>query len=250
MKIYLSVLLLVIGSISSPAFAALKAAELADRASVIEFAAHTKDFRYLTQLSEILADEKARGELQKLVHYYAALAAYRAAEIDEDVEFRVGILLDRCVDQGKAALKIDREYAEALALVGACHGLAAARQPLAAIVSGNFSARELKRALVLAPENPRVLLLQGITLMRRYDDEARRAQAQQSLTESLRLYADFVGLDKSDDPQWGEEHAHLWMARLAVIQGNKVAARDHLEQALILAPQFADAQREMRALGG
>ncbi|MFK8053700.1 MAG: tetratricopeptide repeat protein [Woeseiaceae bacterium] len=237
-------------TISATSGAALKSRELADKAGIIEYAAHTGDYRYLTQLSELLPEQKARGDLQKLVHYYAALAAYRAAEIDEDVEFRVGVLLDRCVEQGKAALKLDREYTEALALIGACHGLAAARQPLAAIVSGNFSARELKRAVKLSPENPRVLLLQAVTLLRRYDDDSRRMQAREFLAKSIALYAQFVDLEQSDGPQWGEEYAHLWMARLAVIQGDKVLARDHLEKALIIAPQFSAASSDLNSLGG
>lgn len=237
-------------SVSLPLAAALRPAELADRAAVIEYTAHVGDFRRLTEISEQLADETARGETQKFVHYYAALAAYRAAELDEDIEFRVGVLLDRCVEQGKAALKLDREFADGLALVAACHGLAAARQPLAAIVAGNFSAREMKRALKLAPENPRVLLLHASTLMRRYQDSDRLQQAEQSLHEALSLYQRFVDLGNPKSPQWGEEHAHLWMARLAIINGDKVLARDHLEQAVLIAPQFAAAMRELRGLGG
>ncbi|MEM7764223.1 MAG: hypothetical protein AAF290_09085 [Pseudomonadota bacterium] len=227
----------------------MKIADLRDRAAVIEYAAHVGDFRQLTQISDLLVEQTARGNLQKLVHYYSALAAYRAAEIDADVEYRVGVLLDRCVDQGKAALKLDPEFAEALALIGACHGLAAARQPLAAIVSGNFSARELKRALALAPENPRVQLLHAITLMRRYESPQRRAQAEESLGEALRLFDAFATMDDAESPQWGQEHAHLWMARLALANDDKVAARDHLEQALLIAPDFEMARVEFTSLG-
>ncbi|MEN7342140.1 MAG: hypothetical protein AAAFM81_04325 [Pseudomonadota bacterium] len=230
--------------------AAMRAAELADTEAIIEYASHVDDFRHLTQVSELLVDESARGDLQKLVHYYSALAAYRAAEIDEDIEFRVGVLLDRCIDQGKAALKIDPEYADALALMGACHGLAASRQPLSAIVSGNFSARELKRALVLEPENPRVQLLQAVTLLRRYETGVRMQQARDALARSLQLYDEFVDLEQDGGPQWGREHAHLWMARLARKDEQPALARDHLEQALLIAPQFAEATRELRDLGG
>ncbi|MEM8547359.1 MAG: hypothetical protein AAGF46_04260, partial [Pseudomonadota bacterium] len=85
----------------------MKAADFIDREAVIEHAAHTGDVAYLNTLSLTLADEKGRGRFEKLTHYYAALAAYRAAEQDEDIEFRVGVLLDRCVDEARAAWTLD-----------------------------------------------------------------------------------------------------------------------------------------------
>ncbi|MEO1420900.1 MAG: hypothetical protein AAFU66_08115, partial [Pseudomonadota bacterium] len=127
----IQLLILVLGVVlHNGATAAMKVADLKDREAIIEYASQTGDWRYLTRLSMLLADEKARGDAAPLPHYYAALAAYRAAEIDEDVELRVGVLLDRCIDQTKAALKLRPQWSEALALAGACHGLAAQRQPL------------------------------------------------------------------------------------------------------------------------
>ena len=246
---YLIPALLFASALATPAQAALKASELADRAAVIEFAAHTGDLGYLAEISEVLANEKARGDAQKLVHYYAALAAYRAAELDTDIDFRMGVLLDRCIEQGKKAIRLDREFADALALVGACHGLAASRQPLSAIIAGNFSARELKKAVSMAPENPRVLLLNGITLLRRFDDPTRLQLAREQLLAAVDAYESFADLYRPGAPGWGEEQAHFWLANVAVRLGDKVAARDHLEQALLIAPQMRAAQAQFARLG-
>lgn len=235
--------------LAAPAQAALKTSELADRAAVIEYAAHTGDLGYLTEISEVLAGESARGDAQKLVHYYSALAAYRAAELDTDIDFRMGVLLDRCIEQGKKAVRLDRTFADALALVGACHGLAASRQPLSAIIAGNFSARELKKAVSMAPENPRVLLLHGITLLRRFDDPARLELARSQLLAAVDAYESFSDLYRAGAPNWGEEQAHFWLANVAARLGDKLAARDHLEQALLIAPQMRAAQRQFASLG-
>ncbi|MEL7023756.1 MAG: hypothetical protein AAGL69_08400 [Pseudomonadota bacterium] len=234
---------------ASSASAALKVADLKDRAAVIEYASQTGDWTYLTRLSMLLADEKARGDAAPLPHYYAALAAYRAAEIDEDVELRVGVLLDRCIDQTKAALKIRPDWSEALALAGACHGLAARRQPLSALIAGNFAARELKQALVINPENPRAMLLQAVTLLRRFEDPDRVALARQLLVDAIARFEQFPSPTMDGGPTWGEEHAHFWLAHVASLNRDTSAARDHLEQALLIAPDLKIAQVSLARIG-
>lgn len=240
-----------VGIAAGPAAAAMKAPELADRAAVIQYASFTADVKRLVELSEALAAETARGELQVRVHYYSAYAAYRAAEIDDDLELRVGVLLDRCVEQARKAIKLDREYAEAHALIGACHGLAAARRPLAAIVAGNFSARELRRALSLAPANPRVLILNAVTQRRRSSDGAfRDEQAERQLTEAVRVFESSAAVGNGADPTWGEAEAHLLLAELAIARNARSDARDHVERALLIAPDYAAARKRLDALRG
>ena len=227
--------------------AALRMADLADREAVIEHATHMGDARYLAELSLELAGEKGRGAAAPLVPYYAALAAYRAAEIDDDIEFRVGVLLDRCIENARNALEIDEKFAEAMALIGACHGLAASRQPLSAIIAGNFSARELKRAIALAPENPRVRLLNAVTVLRRFEDATRRVQAKGDLETALTAY-EKPAEGQPDLPSWGEEHAHLWLAEALRRDGELQRARDHVEQARLLSPPATQVPERITAL--
>ena len=227
--------------------AALRVADLADREAVIEYAAHTGDVRYLDQISRELADEKGRGAAAALVPYYAALAAYRAAELDDDIDFRVGVLLDRCIENARRAVDIDERMAEAMALIGACHGLAASRQPLSAIIAGNFSARELKRALAIDPENPRVRLLNAITVLRRFDDASRREQARVDLVAALAAF-ERPQPGAAALPSWGEEHAHVWLAEVLRRDGDPQAARDHLEQSLLLSPPATRVPQQVTAL--
>lgn len=234
---------------SVSASAALKVADLEDQEAVIEYSAHVGDTGYLNRMSMLLADEKARGDAAPLPHYYAALAAYRAAEIDDDIELRVGVLLDRCIDQTKAALKLRPDWSEALALAGACHGLAAQRQPLSALIAGNFAARELKQALVINPENPRAMLLQAVTYLRRFEEPERIEAARQLLVESVMAFESFPPPTMDGGPTWGEEHAHYWLAKVAMLQRDKALARDHLEQALLIAPDLKLAQVSLAELG-
>jgi len=246
----IQLLILVLGVVlHNGVTAAMKVADLKDREAIIEYASQTGDWRYLTRLSMLLADEKARGDAAPLPHYYAALAAYRAAEIDEDVELRVGVLLDRCIEQTKAALKLRPQWSEALALAGACHGLAAQRQPLSALIAGNFAARELKQALVVNPENPRAKMLQAVTWLRRFEDPDRIELARQMLVEAVASFERFPNPTMEGGPTWGEEHAHYWLAYIAQLQRDKSLARDHLEQALLIAPDMKLAQVSLAEVG-
>ena len=249
MKRLLPLVLLMLLFATGDAQSALRAPDLVDREAVIEYAAQVRDVGYLSRLSESLALEKARGDAAPLPHYYAALAAYRAAEIDEDVELRVGVLLDRCLDQVREALKLRPEWPEALALAGACHGLAAQRQPLSAIIAGNFAAREHRQSLALAPENPRVLLLQAVTMLRRFEDPDRVAQAEAFLLRSVAAFGEFAPAPIAGGPSWGEEQAHYWLGYIATLRGDKVTAREHLERALLIAPEHGDARVAFAALG-
>ncbi|MEM9172507.1 MAG: hypothetical protein AAGA84_07370 [Pseudomonadota bacterium] len=247
-RVYLTIGCLWLVCTSQTVFGALKATDLADREAVILHSAYIADVAYLTTLSATLADEKARGTLQALPHYYAALAAYKAAELDEDIELRVGVLLDRCVDEARAALKIDPEFAESLALAGACHGLAAERQPLSSIISGNFSARELKKALAMAPENPRVLMLHASTQLRRYSDRTRVREAEANLRKALQMFETFAHDVAPGFPTWGEVETNRWLAKVALMRDRPAIARDFLERALLLAPQWQAAQSQLARL--
>ena len=234
-------------AVPSGAGAALSMADLADREAVIEYAAHAGDVRYLVEISRELADEKGRGAATALVPYYAALAAYRAAELDDDIDFRVGVLLDRCIENARRAVDIDDRLAEAMALIGACHGLAASRQPLSAIIAGNFSARELKRAIAIDPENPRVRMLNAVTVLRRFDDASRRSQARADLVAALAAF-ERPEPGAAPLPSWGEEHAHLWLAEVLRREGDPQGARDHLEQSLLLSPPATRVPQRVTAL--
>lgn len=239
--------ILLLAAVPAAAGAALSMADLADREAVIEHASHVGDVRYLDALSRELSEEKGRGAAAPLVPYYAALASYRAAELDDDIDFNVGVLLDRCIENARAALKIDETLADAMALIGACHGLAASRQPLSAIIAGNFSARELKRALALDPENPRVRMLNAVTLLRRFEDKTRRVQARSDLVAAISAF-ERPEPGRPELPSWGEEHAHAWLAEALRLDGDLQAARDHLEQSRLLSPPSSRVPARITAL--
>ena len=155
-------------------------------------------------------------------------------------------MLEHCVDQARAAIKLDSEFSEAFALSGACHGLAAAKQPILAVLAAALSGRHLAKARELAPENPRVLLLSAITALRRHG-EAATGLARQQLNRASVLFSEFAADEGIATAQWGEVDTHIWLGRLNAIAHQKASARDHYEQALLLAPHVL-ARAELRDL--
>ena len=104
----------------------------------------------------------------------------------------------------------------------------------------------MRRALALAPKNPRVLLLEAIEVHARSQGtapEGTLATLQQSVAafETERAGSGVV-------PSWGEAEAYTFLARDYLARGDAIAARGALEHALLMAPDFALAHRLMKRI--
>lgn len=126
--------------------------------------------------------------------------------------------------------------ATALALRGTVNGqLAGVRGALAAMRLGPRAFRQLDSAVALAPDDPRVALLNGITRLnapRAFGGGPSRGEPE--LRRAIALFARDSA--RSPLPGWGAVDAHIWRA-IALHRAEHVAeARAELERALVLAP--------------
>jgi hypothetical protein len=105
-------------------------------------------------------------------------------------------------------------------------------------MSGVRSGSQLKRALQLAPGNPRVLLLQAAA-------DSGRGNCDKALQELQQAISGFEVEQRQVDrvPAWGAAEAYELMARIHLRRGEAVAARDALERSLLLAPGYRAARR-------
>jgi tetratricopeptide (TPR) repeat protein len=153
-----------------------------------------------------------------------------------------------CVDELDRSVKADPRLADAYALQGACYGALAGIRPWKAMVHGPQSASRIEKALKLAPHNPRVVLLDGVA-----DREKPRAfggdpeRAQTKFRHAVQLFED-SGTAESGGPRWGAADAYLYVGRSLREAGDTLGARNALERALIIGPEFAAARRELRRL--
>jgi hypothetical protein len=233
-------------SLAGPAHSAVDMDELADLAARIQFAVFEADFATLDRLSGRLAEERARGGLKALLHYQAAYAAYRAGELAPSAGVADSPYLERCEEQALAAAGEGEEFADALALAGACAALDASRN-LTALLSATRARRHLRAAWGLEPDNPRVLLLTAVSLIRQPslgDDRGTPAELLGRAAERFET----VLPPRRGEPDWGEAETAAVQAELAAAAGEVLAARDAAERALMLAPDYRRAAAVLEKL--
>ncbi len=190
----------------------------------------------------------------------AAAAAPRDAALQYDLGYAIHRRASALVaeDKGKEARPLledaERTLARAtelgggggaLALRGAVTGqIAGVGGALKAMRFGPRAFKQLDEALKLAPNDPRVALLNGITRL-----NAPRAfgggpaKGEPELRRALALFANDRPV--SPAPAWGHVDAWIWLAIALERQDRRTEARAALEEALVLAPGHTWITREL-----
>jgi hypothetical protein len=213
-----------------------------DFESRIQYGYYTEDQRGLHNIQDALAQQDSREPLHA---YYAALADWRLAQLSalsSAAGSTTASLAQRCVKELDALLAAQADFVEALALRAAC---AASETGLHVPFGGPKPHKDLERALELAPHNPRVLFIDALS------DEppaggsgGNRERALTKLRQAVAAFeAERAGAEPL--PAWGAAEAYLALGRNLLQHGDAVAARDALEHALLLAPEYAPARRLM-----
>ena len=214
-----------------------------DIESRIQYGYYTEDARALRNLADAIAADESHD---KLHGYYAALADWRLAQLAAQHPGGsppASQLAQRCVSESDAALALQADFADALALRAAC--LATAGGVLHAPFSGRRARKDLERALQLAPRDPRVLLVDAMSDYELAPSAGgNKERALPKLRQAVAAFeSERGGAERL--PGWGAAEAYLFLARDLLDHGDPIGARDALERALLIAPQFAQARRLM-----
>jgi hypothetical protein len=214
-----------------------------DVESRIQYGYYTEDLRSLGNVIELLAPAQSPAALSS---YYAGLANYRLTLLSVPVDKgRARQSAERCVTSLERALQAQKDFAEAMAVQSACLEMLASLQPLKAPFASSRSGTQIEKARHLAPRNPRVLLLGAVEDYERpKSSEADKARA----ASEFRHAADIFEAERQEAqhvPGWGAADAYVYLARCYLDLGRALQARDALERALLMAPEFAQAKRLM-----
>ena len=174
--------------------------------------------------------------------YYGALAAYRLALLAKSDVALAWPYTEQCSERLDRVLAADSDSAEALALQSACLALQSRLDPWRSPLAAPLSLNRGERALRLAPDNPRVLLLGALAARDRprlFGGDPQRASV--LLGRAVSAFERQRGRPRAV-PGWGAADAFTYMARDDLARGQPVAARDVLERALLVAPDFAQAR--------
>jgi tetratricopeptide (TPR) repeat protein len=222
-------LLLLLWSIAQPARADL-AADIADLSARIDYGFYAEEQRVI---------DAARSALERLpeqdpsVRYYRALAAFRLAQLPVRDGDDLGELLDDCA-QLAVPTEDDEAAAEAWILVAACASLG--------VHKGFSQQRRRDQALAHAREidatHPRIALVEAWSLSDRPGLETApvRDQAAERLKVAAEEFRAWNG--RYGSPQWGEAEALAQLGEIYLQRGESRAARDLIERALLIAPDY------------
>lgn len=238
-----------------------------DVESRIQYGYFTEDQRALRSLLEPLTSNDAHDRLKS---YYSGLLAYRQTQLaraqgnprapaagagnklptpprrnDRD-KSETRQTIERCVSSLDHALEAQKDFADALALQSACLDQLADLGSWRAPLAGSRSASQLRKALQLAPKNPRVLLLGAIS-----DYEHPKSKDAPRACDKFKNTAAVFETERANVdqvPGWGAAEAYTWLGRCYLDNGDAVPARDALERALLIAPEFGQAKRLLSSI--
>ena len=211
------------GLAAAPFAAHAASAEVLDLAARVHYGYYHAEPRTIDTAATAL---DRLGDSAEVV-YYRDFAALRRAQLGGND--RAGMeRLRACAQRDPQPGHDKRLAAEAWVLVAAC-----------AQVAGDEGRRE--RALAFARErdddNPRIALVEAWAMMQEAGtDAAKRAAAStqlEAVVEAFEIWAPSL-----DDPDWGHAEALTALAAAALERGQARTARDFIERALLLAPDY------------
>jgi hypothetical protein len=217
-----------------------------DIESRIQYGYYTEDAAALRNLAEPIAAARASDKMRG---YYAGLLAWRQALLVAHgtvaIRDTTSQLAQRCVSEVDSALAVQADFAEALALRSACLAAPLEASGARGRLTGYRARKDLDKARQLAARNPRVMLVDA---MSDYElSPAAGGNKERALPKLRQAVAAFEAERADTDrlPGWGAAEAWWLLARDLMDHGDPIGARDALEHALLIAPEFAQARRLM-----
>jgi len=230
------------------AFAA-QAQEGGDTQAQIDYAYQTEDSNSLGNLIQNLSNRVRNDSADTALRYHLAHAQYRFGQLSRERHARAAeSAFSDCIDELKPVIDKDVKSPEGMVLQSACYSGLAELKSLEAVLLRTRAADRLKAALKLEPRNPRAVLLSAMQDMRHAKPGS--PQSQQGFAQlqlAAQLFEQSSGTS-NDAPGWGHAEAYLALGRELQIRGDRVGARNWIEKALIAAPDFKPAQRQLASL--
>jgi len=222
--------------------------ELGDLAARLQFHYYAGDARGLRQVLQTLQRLEVSPSESALKSYYLAygnMSLHKATEGDKSDRSESRKAAGDCVKQADEVLdrerpratgaeraRLDLLYGELWAIKADCLGNS--------LFGSAGKARESAQAL--APQSPRVQLLAALFAAQRADSPNELEAAARQMQAAAKAFQDFRA-PALGFPDWGQAEAWAWLGHIQLQRGERFAAREALEHALVLAPDYAWAQQ-------
>ena len=248
----------------SSALAQGGATNWADIEGRIQYAYYTNDARALNAVLASLKPKPAEGEESAAASdlstraYFRALTHYRLAQVltttqKSAAKAAIGDCsdeIDNAVDAlPKVPLGLDEtdagrhQRAEDYALATAC--TLAGREMSSIQFGGGRIGSRIDEAVKLEPKNPRVRLVEALAAFERAGKDATEKAAAVTKLRAVTQMFETARAAASTTPEWGAAEAYAFLGRALYDQRDAVGAREALERALLIAPDYAFARALM-----
>jgi tetratricopeptide (TPR) repeat protein len=220
-----------------------------DLQAQILYAFQSEDMNELASLVQTLKTQEQAGTADNALRYHLAHADYRLALLSGEAHPRnAETALSECIDQLKPLLEQDANSVEALGLQSACYSNLVRYKKFEAVLYRSRAADRLRAAFKLAPRNPRVLYLSAIDALARANPGSPESNlAFEQLERAAQLFEQ-SSATTIDSPGWGHAEAYLELGRQLESRGDVLGARNWIEKALIMAPDYKAARRQLATL--
>jgi tetratricopeptide (TPR) repeat protein len=229
----------------------------------IQYAYYTNDARALNGVLTFLKPkvgaegEESEGADVGTRAYFRALTHYRLAQVlatGKRSQFRKAIddcgdEVDRAVDALPVVKYVDEEpanrlkRAEAYALATAC--AVAGREMSSIPFAGGRIGSRIDEAVKLEPRNPRVRLAEALALFDRAGKNAEEKAVAVRKLRDVTVMFEQARAKASTTPEWGAAEAYVFLGSALIEQRDALGAREALERALLIAPDYAYARKLM-----
>ena len=238
-----------VGLLPPPATWADAMSELDDAAARMQYAFHTADVRGVEEALNIVQKLQLPASIGAMKEYFTAYGHWKLAELHTD-EAAAGKRPARgaaskaaaaCVRAAETTEKSDARFAEAFAIEAICSALAS-RTPEVLSLGGCAKHKGLRTAKELAPTNPRVLLIEA-QCSAELDKPGSNAPIDR-LRQVVQAF-EIAPPSRPGYPDWGQAEALLMLGQAYIQRGDSVAARDFIERALVIAPDYRKAREAL-----
>ena len=224
-------------------------AELDDAAARMQYAFYTGDAQGIAAILKNVEEFQVDEPLAAIKAYHLAYGNWKLSQLHlqqlsdqrsrSNAKSLAAKAAQACVRHARHAVEEDAALADALAIEAACEGHSATARAGSA---GCANSKPLRTAAGLAPNNPRIKLVQAMCAANTVADPA-------AVDRWRAVVASFEAAPPSrpGKPDWGHVEALTMLGETYLQRGDPVAARDVLERALVLAPDYRQAQQLLQA---
>ena len=112
------------------------------------------------------------------------------------------------------------------------------------LLAGRIGSR-IDEAVKLEPKNPRVRLVEALAAYERAGKDVAEKSAALAQLRATTLMFEAARATASTTPEWGAADAYAYLGRALYEARDAVGAREALERALLIAPDYAMARKLM-----